>query len=110
MATRSGWSSTSGVLAVVKRVAPWAKRSNFVRYNWRGWEVDDKAESHLEMGDVYMQVTPGGNSLYICNPDALLEIFKRRGDFPRPLQLFGTLSEVSLLCSFDSSLTVVQRF
>ncbi|KAI1842584.1 hypothetical protein JX266_011197 [Neoarthrinium moseri] len=31
-------------------------RSNFTRYNWRGWEIEDKCRSHLEMGDVYMQV------------------------------------------------------
>ncbi|XXH03924.1 hypothetical protein Hte_010332 [Hypoxylon texense] len=28
---------------------------NFTRYNWRGWEVEDRYRSHLEMGDVYMQ-------------------------------------------------------
>ncbi|KAH7329695.1 cytochrome P450 [Stachybotrys elegans] len=39
-----------------------------------------------------MHVTPGGNSLYICNPDSLMEIFKRRSDFPRPLQLFELLN------------------
>ncbi|QLI70378.1 uncharacterized protein G6M90_00g066780 [Metarhizium brunneum] len=44
------------------------------------------------MVDVFMQVTPGGNSLYICNPDSLVEIFKRRSDPPRPLHLFEFLN------------------
>lgn len=63
--------------------------NNFTRYNWRGWEVRDRYRSHLEMGDAYVQVTPGRNWLYLCNSEALLEVFRRRFDFPRPLQLYG---------------------
>lgn len=75
------------IVSLVKRI-PWSC-GNFTRYNWRGWEVDDRYESHLEMGDVYMQVTPGKNWLYICNPDTLMDIFRRRSDFSRPLELYG---------------------
>lgn len=62
---------------------------NFTRYNWRGWEVEDRYRSHLEMGDVYMQVTPDKNWLYVCDPEALMDIFRRRSDFPRPLEIYG---------------------
>jgi hypothetical protein len=62
---------------------------SFTRYNWRGWEFADKCTSHLEMGDVFMLVTPGRNWLYVCNADCLVDIFQRRVDFPRPLELFG---------------------
>lgn len=62
---------------------------NFTRYNWRGWEFADKCSSHLEMGDVFMLVTPGRNWLYVCNAEILMEIFQRRTDFPRPLEIFG---------------------
>ncbi|KAI1113688.1 cytochrome P450 [Nemania sp. NC0429] len=58
--------------------------NNFTRYNWRGWEV-----------------TPGRNWLYLCNPEALLEVFRRRSDFPRPLQLY------ELLNIFGSNLSTV---
>lgn len=64
--------------------------NNFTRYNWRGWEVEDRYRSHLEMGGVWMQVTSGKNWLYLCDPDALLDVFKRRADFPRPLELYRT--------------------
>ncbi|KAF2651590.1 cytochrome P450 [Lophiostoma macrostomum CBS 122681] len=60
----------------------------FTRFNWRGWEFADKYKSHLEMGDVFMVVTPGRNWLYVCDPQALEVIFQRRGDFPRPLEIF----------------------
>ena len=61
----------------------------FTRYNWRGWEFRDKNKSHLEMGDVFVVVTPGRNWLYLCNAEALLDVFQRRTEFPRPLEIFG---------------------
>ncbi|TVY16155.1 Cytochrome P450 4d8 [Lachnellula arida] len=61
---------------------------NFTRYNWRGWEFADKYRSHFEMGDLFMLVTPGRNWLYVCSPDILLDVFQRKSDFPRPLELF----------------------
>jgi len=69
---------------------------SFTRYNWRGWEFEDKFKSHLEMGDVFMLVTPGRNWLYLCNAESLVDVFQRRAGFPRPLELFGMNSaEVS---------------
>ncbi|KAI0487071.1 cytochrome P450 [Xylaria cf. heliscus] len=65
--------------------------NNFTRYNWRGWEVRDRYRSHLEMGDVYVQVTPGRNWLYLCSPESLLELLRRKSDFPRPLELYKLL-------------------
>ncbi|KAI1078846.1 cytochrome P450 [Whalleya microplaca] len=65
---------------------------NFTRYNWRGWEIEDKCRSHIEMGDVYMLVTPVKNWLYLCNPDSLMEVFRRRLDFPRPLEIYEMLN------------------
>ncbi|TVY89990.1 11-oxo-beta-amyrin 30-oxidase [Lachnellula willkommii] len=61
---------------------------NFTRFNWRGWEFTDKYRSHFEMGDLFMLVTPGRNWLYVCSPDILLDVFQRKSDFPRPLELF----------------------
>lgn len=62
---------------------------SFTRYNWRGWEFKEKARSHLEMGDAFVIVTPGRNWFYLCNAEALIDVFHRRDDFPRPLELFG---------------------
>lgn len=64
---------------------------SFTRYNWRGWEFADKCKSHLEMGDVFMLVTPGRNWLYVCNAESLVDVFQRRVGFPRPLELFGMI-------------------
>ena len=75
---------------------------NFTRYNWRGWEFQDKNKSHLEKGDVFVVVTPGRNWLYLCNAEALLDVFQRRADFPRPLELFG---RPQLPCNSPTMLT-----
>jgi hypothetical protein len=82
------------VISFFKRL-PWGN-GNFTRYNWRGWETEDRARSHLEMGDVFMQVTSDKNWLYICNPDALVDVFRRRSDFPRPLEIFRKLIDFNV--------------
>lgn len=64
-------------------------KGNVTRYNWRGWEFQDKSKSHEELGDVFVMIQPGRNFLYVCNAEALMEIFRRRSDFPRPLEIFG---------------------
>ncbi|KAK5630873.1 hypothetical protein RRF57_006588 [Xylaria bambusicola] len=83
------------------RCIPFVGDNNFTRYNWRGWEVEDKCRSHLEMGDAYVQVTPGRNWLYLCSSESLLEVFRRRSDFSRPLELY------ELLRIFGSNLATV---
>lgn len=82
------WMIVDRKVTTVFRRIPFVGDNNFTRYNWRGWEVQDKCRSHLEMGDAYVQVTPGRNWLYLCNSGILLDVFKRRSDFPRPLELY----------------------
>ncbi|KAI1205124.1 cytochrome P450 [Annulohypoxylon truncatum] len=69
--------------------------NSFTRYNWRGWEVEDRYRSHHEMGDIWVLVTPLKNWIYINDPEALMSVFRRGVDFPRPcfvneiLNVFG---------------------
>jgi hypothetical protein len=65
--------------------------STFTRYNWMGWELHDRYKSHQELGDVFMLVTPGRNWLYIGHPDIVMEIVRRRDDFPRCVELTQVL-------------------
>lgn len=64
--------------------------NSFTRYNWRGWEVKDRYQSHHEMGDIWVLVTPFKNWVYINNPDALMSVFRRGSDFPRPVFVTGS--------------------
>ncbi|KAI0545638.1 cytochrome P450 [Xylaria curta] len=72
-----------GILCFLRRL-PFGDNS-FTRYNWRGWEVEDRYRSHQEMGDMWVLVTPLKNWVYINDPEALMSIFKRGSDFPRPV-------------------------
>lgn len=61
----------------------------FTRYNMRGWVYDDKYKMHAELGDAWINVTPGENMLFIADPDAAIDIFSRRKDFVKPLRLYS---------------------
>ncbi|GAP88758.1 putative cytochrome P450 [Rosellinia necatrix] len=72
-----------GILGLLRRL-PFGDNS-FTRYNWRGWEVEDRYKSHQEMGDMWVLVTPLKNWVYVNDPGALMSIFKRGPEFPRPV-------------------------
>lgn len=63
--------------------------NSFIRYNWRGWELEDRYRSHQEMGDMWVLVTPLKNWVYVNDPEALMSIFKRGAEFPRPVFVTG---------------------
>ena len=60
------------------RNLPWGFK-NFTRFNWRGWEIQDRYQAHLELGDAFIFVTPGKNWLQLCNVEAMVDIFARKG-------------------------------
>lgn len=62
---------------------------SFSRYNVRGWVYYDKYKMHAELGDAWLNVTPGENMLYIADPDAAIDVFSRRKDFVKPLRLYS---------------------
>lgn len=41
------------------------------------------------MGTVWVLVTSTYNAIQLCDPDALMEIFRRNNDFPRPLHFYS---------------------
>lgn len=71
------------------RLLPFGDNS-FTRYNWRSWEVKDRYRSHHEMGDVWVLVTPLYNWVYVNDPAALVSIFRKGANFPRPVFVNGT--------------------
>ncbi|KAJ8128844.1 hypothetical protein O1611_g4789 [Lasiodiplodia mahajangana] len=78
------------VLSIFRRL-PYGDNS-FTRYNWRGWELEDRYRSHQEMGDMWVLVTPLKNWVYVNDPEALMSIFKRGAEFPRPVFVTETLT------------------
>ena len=66
----------------------WCTRS-FVRYAHRGWDVRDRADSFLELGDAFIFVTTGKNWLYVCNAESVTEMLLRKTEFRRPVEIMG---------------------
>ncbi|PQE25468.1 Cytochrome P450 protein [Rutstroemia sp. NJR-2017a BBW] len=65
---------------------------DIARYSRPGWEFKDKYRMHEELGDAVIQVSAGHNWLYVCNAEAVNEIFKRKEDFDRPPDLLAVLA------------------
>lgn len=60
-----------------------------IRFGRRAWEFKDKAQIHLEIGDIFIMVTPDKNILHICDADTLSEVLLRRNEFKRPREVLG---------------------
>ena len=65
----------------------------FSRFCRVGWEFDEKARAHLELGDAFVFATPGKNWIYLCNADTAHDIIRRerQGNFARPGELMAFL-------------------
>jgi cytochrome P450 len=66
--------------------------SNLTRYGSRDWHFRDRAQAHIEFGDLWALVTPGEIWLNVADPDAIVEIFQRRTQFLRPVELYQMLN------------------
>jgi len=66
---------------------------HFTRFCHIGWEFDEKAHAHVELGDAFMFATPGKNWIYLCDADAVHDIVRRerQGEFARPVELLAML-------------------
>ncbi|KAK3176181.1 hypothetical protein OEA41_007504 [Lepraria neglecta] len=65
----------------------------FGRYSRRGWHFHDKAKSHLKYGPAWALVSPRDIYVYVADPDAIHDIFIRRGDFQRPSKMYTSWTD-----------------
>lgn len=66
--------------------------SNFTRFSSRDWHFKEKARPHVEIGDAWAIVTPGQIWFNVADPDAIIDIFQRRTQFIRPVELYQMLN------------------
>lgn len=89
------WALVDRKAVALLRRLPLVGNNTFTRYNWRGWDLEDRWKSHAEMGDAFVMVTPSHNLLFLGEPEAAMSVYKRPVDFPRPvfiseaLKVFG---------------------
>lgn len=57
-----------------------------------GWNANERANIHLDYGDVFAVVHPGGLVVCISNADLIYEILQRRTDFRRNMEEFAVLN------------------
>lgn len=51
---------------------------------------------HLEqLGDAWVHVTPSANWLYLSDADAVKELFYRRRDFIKPIDIYSAYDRLS---------------
>lgn len=77
------------VLSAVKLLPLCLGSNSFTRYNYRGWEVPDRYFSHHEMGDAFTLISPGNIWVYIADPDAVTDIWRRGKEFARDVSVTG---------------------
>ncbi|POS68709.1 hypothetical protein DHEL01_v212897 [Diaporthe helianthi] len=86
------WSLVDRKVTSLLRHLPLIGQSSIVRYNWRGWDGEDRWQCHYEMGDAFVLVTPQYNMLQLNSPEATTSVFKRAADFPRPVWVNDVLA------------------
>lgn len=86
------WSLVDRKVVSLLRRLPYIGENNVTRYNWRGWDLEDRWKCHYQMGDAFVLVTPQYNMLQLNNPDATTNVFKRAIDFPRPVWVNDVLA------------------
>ncbi|KAK4117916.1 putative cytochrome P450 [Canariomyces notabilis] len=90
------------VLSYVRRLPGFLGDNSFTRYNFRAWEMYDRLRPHQEMGDAFIIVTPARIWFYLSCPDALMDCFRRRTDFPRCVEM------TEILNAFGKNLSTVE--
>ncbi|KAF2684900.1 cytochrome P450 monooxygenase-like protein [Lentithecium fluviatile CBS 122367] len=66
--------------------------ASFVATYRRGWEARERCRPHLELGDLFIICTPGGNWLKVANSEVANDILKRKDEFGRDLESFEVLN------------------
>jgi len=64
---------------------------NFDRFYLFGWEGNERYRVHAQFGDAFALVAPGGLWIYIAEPEAAWEAFKRPKDFGRNIEQLAIL-------------------
>jgi cytochrome P450 len=72
---------------------PWPL-TNFAKYSYYGWSVDDKGESYRKYGPIWANVSSWGNEYMIADPDAVMSITSRwklfkKGPGIETMEIFG---------------------
>ncbi|KAF2014342.1 cytochrome P450 monooxygenase-like protein, partial [Aaosphaeria arxii CBS 175.79] len=66
--------------------------TGYTRFYANGWEATERYKAHEDFGPAFFLASPGGNYLYICDPDAVQDILQRKSDFQRDIVRMSILN------------------
>ena len=56
------------------------------------WAWQKKFNPFKDMGsDIFIIAAPGHNSVFVADPEAITQITTRRNDFPKPIEIYGSV-------------------
>ncbi|KAF2647676.1 cytochrome P450 [Lophiostoma macrostomum CBS 122681] len=65
---------------------------NFDRFYLFGWDANERYRMHAELGDAFTLVSPGGNWIYVADPETAQDILRRPRDFGRNTEQLAVLN------------------
>ncbi|CAG8978523.1 hypothetical protein HYALB_00010066 [Hymenoscyphus albidus] len=65
---------------------------DFQRIYSFGWEANERANIHVDKGEVFIMVHPGGLELCVSNAEAIYDILQRRTEFRRNMEEIAVLN------------------
>ena len=65
---------------------------NLTRFYSYGWEANERAKIHVDYGDAFILVHPGGIQLCVSNAGTIYEILQRKSDFRRNMEEMAVLN------------------
>lgn len=81
------------VVSLIRRLPGPLGNNSFTRYNFRCFEMADEVRlrSHDELGAAFVLCTPSRNWFYVGSASLAEEMYRRRADFPKCVQLTEVL-------------------
>ena len=61
----------------------------WARCTYMGWTFQDKYALHVELGLVFVLVTPSGNELWVADPDVAHMVFAKRKEYHKPTAMYS---------------------
>lgn len=85
-------------LITQRRLAPWMaahlppRLTSWTRHNTLSWFFDDKYRLFEDLGSKsWLHVTPAGLELHCADPAVNAQVFARRGDFDKPVEVLNVV-------------------
>ncbi|KAF2095454.1 putative P450 monooxygenase [Rhizodiscina lignyota] len=85
------WLALEPLLMPYLRKMPFIRDKPWLMVSSGDWIWQERYGAFEKLGDTFMIVTPRYNAIYTAEAEVINQITTRRNDFPKPIQVYGTL-------------------